>query len=1458
LGQQCPGRALVPRKFPHKSNLKIAAINLELASDWGRREPVMPKGMPDSHIRDGGFVRTRFAVVSLCIVTLIALHRWAGAQTYEVNGPAAPSAPAKQQKETHSAEVRPTEVPPGEVGSSLGWGSSIEVDRQARAAQDALQKGDYGNAAAFAERAVKSAPQNADLWFLLGYAERLNGRNQLSVDAYTHGLRVQPNAINGLAGLAQTYVRMGRDSEAEQLLKRVVDANPRDANSLQLAGELLLTSDTERSLALLQRADALQPSSHTDLLIAHAYARLAQPEQSARYLNLAKSRAPKDLEVMRAVAGQYRDVGQYDLAISTLEALPTQDVDIKAELAYTYQLAGKQEAAANLYSRLAREAKGNIGLDLSAAQAWVSLGQADKSQFFLDDARRIDNHNYRLHAILATVAESEDRIADAEVEYRLALSDMPQHVAEGPLYPIELKLNLYELAMRQNDGAAAKQQLDSALADIEKAEVPASSQSEMLRLRAAIESGSGNLVAANIDIQQALSLEPSNVNSLLNYGNLQWKLDQKDAARNTFSKVLELDPHNRTALSALGYLARDQGDVKLAETYLTRAANSHPKDFGPYLALGDLHTAAGDLHAAEVDYESAYQRMPSNALIIAGAANAALESHDLDLARRWLDRATESMSDQPQVSRERERYLTLKGDYAESAKLGYAVLEKLPHDREGVVYLAYDLYYLGHYEEALALVNKYDSIISNDKDLALIAGYIHDHDGQSLEALNDFTRALERDPKMATGYANRGFVLNDLREPRKAANDFQSALQLRPDYGEAHLGLAYADLQLHHPKNALAQLSDAQKLLGKSHAWHLARAEAFRQEQAFVQAEPEYRIALQQTPDDVSTQLAYADTLYRMRRYPQAIAALEAAQKLSPANPAVYSAMAQIHAKEGLREQTVRDIQLAEQYGNHQVDILMATGGAFLTLGDREAAMQRFSEALDTPEGDRIGIRLEIAQVFLRQGRYDDVRQQLALGFAEARMNASPVTADDILEAANIFLAMHEFDLAETYFDKAQLAGANERTVAIGMTNTYLAEGKTQKANDALASLGSTSDFRDDYDYMMAAANLHRQRQDTVHALSDFAQASSIANQSDETAAQTAQDELASEEGRQVTQNISFSPQASFGPSLEDINVYTLDAKILNVTTPSLLPPPRHSFQSLAESNYRIHIDGLPAISGLVGETMTSGQLLFPSVNVIQDRNTYDTFFNAGITPILHLGTNTVAFNGGFQFTARRDTISPVFMNQDLFRQFLYISTSSFFNWVSINASAIREAGPFTDQTLSSRDASATVEFTVGRPWGKTSLITGYSTRDLLFHPVVQEYFNTSSYVGVQHKFGNRLTAAVLAEDLRSWRVQGLQYATAQAFLPGGRFDFRANQRWDAQGSFLLSRGSGYHEYDNAQSEFLVSYSRPVRGTLKDGDGGVAVAYPFRISFGVQQQTFYNFAGSSRTTLLPVVRFSLF
>ena len=149
--------------------------------------------------------------------------------------------------------------------------------------------------------------------------------------------------------------------------------------------------------------------------------------------------------------------------------------------------------------------------------------------------------------------------------------------------------------------------------------------------------------------------------------------------------------------------------------------------------------------------------------------------------------------------------------------------------------------------------------------------------------------------------------------------------------------------------------------------------------------------------------------------------------------------------------------------------------------------------------------------------------------------------------------------------------------------------------------------------------------------------------------------------------------------------------------------------------------------------------------------------------------------------------------------------------------------------------------------------------RDLQFDPLIREYFTTSTYAGLQRKFLNRkLTLSALGEFIRSWRVQDTLFVTAQALRPAAEFEYRPNARWAFNGSFALSRGQGFHDYDNVQSGFFISYVKPWRRMLHDGTGEVPVEYPLRFSFGIQTQQFGNFAGRGQAQVRPVVRLTLF
>ena len=1389
---------------------------------------------------------------------LLPIAGWA--QTFEINGQQqSQTAPAKQKKGQASAQSSQT----GENG--IGWGSSIEVGRLARAAEDSLRHGKPAQAADYAQRAVNAAPQDNKLWFLLGYTSRLAGRYQTSVEAYEHGLKNSPGNADGLSGLAQTYARMGRTDDAKRLLLQVIHANPGRTNDMLIAGELYMrTGDTQSGINLLQQAESHQPNAHAELMIAVAYLKLKQPDKAKEWLNIAKKHAPGNVEIFQAAANYYREEHDYKAAIATLKSAPRQSPEVLADLGYTYELEGDKKEAAAAYTRAANAKPKEITYQLSAAQAQLALGDLDKARDYLARAASLNANHYRLHAIRALLAKTENRQADAIKEYNAAIAALPAGgVPEGQLYPIQLRLNLAELYREAGDDAAAHQQIQTAESEINKLDVQGPAKAEFLRVRASLKMSDNDLKGAEADLLEARKLDPDNVNIQLQYANLLWKDGRKDDSRKLYDEVLAKDPTNRFALEAMGYLYREDNNPDKAAEFFNTLAKDYPDDYIPYLALGDLYTQTKEFARADENYQKAYKLAPDNPVVIANAANAAIEAQQIKLARQWVDRASGKMNNDARVMAERERVLLHEGNYEESAKLGYKVLQQLPKDRNASVYLAYDLYNLGRYDDALAIADKYDNILPNEPNFPLLEGHVHKHSQLLDEAVEDYTRSIERDPKMVEAYVNRGYTLNDMQDPQKAAEDFHTALKLAPNNGIAHLGLAFSDLQLRNSKEALDEAQTAQKIMGESGATHLALATAYRQRHLLGSAEQEYRAAIKYAPNDLGLQLALADTLYDMREYQKSIEALNAALAVAPDDPLIYGRMAHAYAHLGRRDDTLRYVEAAERTGGNQSAILLDTGDALLTLGDQKAAMDRFARALEAPDANRVEARLAIARLFVKYGHDEDAKQQISLGFAESRIGeAPPVTADNLIEAANILLAMHDFDLATQYFQKAEQAGASEEVVDIGLANTYLAQGKTKEADQQLASLGSDPSANQNYDYLLAQGEVYRQRHENWNALSALSKASQLGGSD---AAQNEGLEVASEEGLRVTDHLSMSTDFRTGGIYDDWTVYVLDQQIFGLSNKStLLPPPRSEQESLWTTAYRYHFDNnFPMLSGFFQIRNANGPESLPNQALIINRNTFDYNFNSALNPVIHLGDSWIALNTGLQFTLRRDPSAAQYEDQNLFRQFVYANSSSFDNWLSFNASLYHEGGPFTATAYKqdSSDVGTTLQFTVGRPWGNTALITGYTRRDLTFSPMPIKYFTTSAYGGLQRKFiDKKLTASLLAEYIRAYRTQDTLYATAHVLRPVGTIQYLVNPSWTVDGQFAYEGGSQFQQYDNFYSSFFISYVRPIHRSFNDDAGEFKVVYPLRFSVGVQAEQFPNFVGpaQSGTLIRPVFRLSIF
>jgi len=257
---------------------------------------------------------------------------------------------------------------------------------------------------------------------------------------------LSPSSAEGLSGLAQTDSAMGRTDEAVRILKQVVSSDPRRRDDLMLLGDIAIRSaDYAGALDWLGRAERLGPEARSELLMAICYQHLNQLFDADRYLEMARRRAPENPEVQRSLAGYYRETGNYSQAIEALKSIHNPRPDVTAELAYTYQLEGKLDESATVYAQAANAAPKDLGLQLSAAQAEVAAGSIDTANLFLDHASRIDANSYRLQAIRGEIAKSEEHMQVAAREYTGALAHLPLTPAEGPLFGIQLHMDLMDV-----------------------------------------------------------------------------------------------------------------------------------------------------------------------------------------------------------------------------------------------------------------------------------------------------------------------------------------------------------------------------------------------------------------------------------------------------------------------------------------------------------------------------------------------------------------------------------------------------------------------------------------------------------------------------------------------------------------------------------------------------------------------------------------------------------------------------------------------------------------------------------------------------------------------------------------------------------------------------------------------------------------------------------------------------
>lgn len=82
------------------------------------------------------------------------------------------------------------------------------------------------------------------------------------------------------------------------------------------------------------------------------------------------------------------------------------------------------------------------------------------------------------------------------------------------------------------------------------------------------------------------------------------------------------------------------------------------------------------------------------------------------------------------------------------------------------------------------------------------------------EALEQYSKAIELDPKLAVAYNNRGFVHWNLNNYEQAITDYSRAIELKPKYAMAYNNRAFAHKALGNKEAAIADFEKVLKWAG--------------------------------------------------------------------------------------------------------------------------------------------------------------------------------------------------------------------------------------------------------------------------------------------------------------------------------------------------------------------------------------------------------------------------------------------------------------------------------------------------------------------------------------------------------------------------------------------------------------------------------------------------------------------
>jgi tetratricopeptide (TPR) repeat protein len=432
---------------------------------------------------------------------------------------------------------------------------------------DALRAREFDKAVELSRAALKTSPNNPQLWTLQGIAFASKGDNKQALAAFQGALKISPNNIAALAGAAQIEYQAGSPN-AIPLLKKLLQVRPEDSTGNAMLAVLeYREGDCTAAVAHFERAGQLL-DSQLDAL--HAYAtcqvRLNRLEDAAATFKRAVALQPGNPRELHILA-----------SIELMAHKP-------------------QDALATLRPLLAAKDPDSNTLQLGS-RAYEDAGDTPQAVSLLRQALLLNPRNTSLYLDFATICFAHESFQvgiDILTEGISLQKDADElYVARGVLF-VQLAqydkaeadfARAYELNPKQSlstaaQGLAAVQanDLDNALISVQEKLKRKPNDPLLLYLQADVlsqkgaEPGTPEFQLALRSAKRAVALQPSLAASRSVLAKLYMQTGQYQEAIAQCRQALVSDPKDQTAVYRLIQALRKTGQKKEIPELLQRLA----------------------------------------------------------------------------------------------------------------------------------------------------------------------------------------------------------------------------------------------------------------------------------------------------------------------------------------------------------------------------------------------------------------------------------------------------------------------------------------------------------------------------------------------------------------------------------------------------------------------------------------------------------------------------------------------------------------------------------------------------------------------------------------------------------------------------------------------------------------------------------------------------------------------